>query len=149
MTTSLNSSGFVITDEKDASRYTLMRDGNLVSALDYRDDGSFPVIDAMYGGAFISNAPVTYAEAALGADIEVPTLGGQRVKLRIPAGTPNGRTFRVRGRGVSRKNGEKADLLVTVEVQVPASMNQAASDALKAHAEALGATDPRAGLFTK
>ena len=40
MTTSLNSSGFVITDEKDASRYTLMRDGNLVSALDYRDDGS-------------------------------------------------------------------------------------------------------------
>jgi len=93
--------------------------------------------------------PVTYAEAALGADIEVPTLGGQRVKLRIPAGTPNGRTFRVRGRGVSRKNGEKADLLVTVEVQVPASMNQAASDALKAHAEALGATDPRAGLFTK
>lgn len=40
MSTSLSSSGFVVTDEKDASRYTLMRDGVLVSALDYRDDGT-------------------------------------------------------------------------------------------------------------
>ncbi|HRL49605.1 MAG TPA: molecular chaperone DnaJ [Propioniciclava sp.] len=93
--------------------------------------------------------PVTYSEAALGADIEVPTLGGQRVKLRIPAGTPNGRTFRVRGRGVPKKNGEKADLLVSVEVQVPSAMNAAATEALKAHAAALGSTDPRAGLFAK
>lgn len=94
-------------------------------------------------------APITYAEAALGADIEVPTLTGQRVKLRIPPGTPNGRTFRVRGRGVSKKNGEKGDLLVTVEVQVPASMSDKATEALKAHAEALGASDPRADLFKK
>ena len=92
---------------------------------------------------------MTYAEAALGGDIEVPTLTGQRVKLRIPAGTPNGRTFRVRGRGVAKKNGEKGDLLVTIEVQVPSSMNDAASEALKAHAEALGSADPRADLFKK
>ena len=94
-------------------------------------------------------APVTYAEAALGGDIEVPTLTGQRVKLRIPAGTPNGRTFRVRGRGVAKKNGEKGDLLVTTEVQVPTSMNDTATEALKAHAEALGSADPRADLFKK
>ena len=43
-------------------------------------------------------APVTFQEAALGAEIEVPTLGGQPVKLRLSPGTPNGRTLRVRGK---------------------------------------------------
>ena len=47
------------------------------------------------------SVPVTFAEAALGAEIKVPTLGGSPVTLRVPPGTPNGRTFRVRGRGVS------------------------------------------------
>lgn len=93
--------------------------------------------------------PVTYAEAALGGDIEVPTLDGRRVKLRIPAGTANGRTFRVRGRGVGKKTGESGDLLVTVEVLVPASMSVQAAEALRSHAEALGVTDPRADLFKK
>ena len=63
--------------------------------------------------------PVTFAEAALGAEIKVPTLEGRRSRCSIPAGTPNGRTFRVRGRGVARKDGTKGDLLVTVEVLVP------------------------------
>src|SRR5215469_11198535 len=59
-------------------------------------------------------APVTIAEAALGAEIKVPTLNGMPVSLRIPAGTPNGRTFRVRGKGVRHKDGTYGDLLVTV-----------------------------------
>ena len=67
-------------------------------------------------------APVTFAEAALGAEIEVPTLGGPPVKLRVPAGTPNGRTFRVRGKGVTKRDGTKGDLLVSVEVVVPAGL---------------------------
>lgn len=92
-------------------------------------------------------APVTYAEAALGGDIEVPTLDGHTVKLRIPAGTANGRTFRVRGRGVGKKNGESGDLLVTVEVCVPASMNEQAAEALRNHVNALGVADLRADLF--
>src|SRR5690606_26635108 len=63
--------------------------------------------------------PVTFSEAALGAEIKVPTLKGMPVTLRIPPGTPNGRTFRIRGRGVTRKDGTKGDLLATAEVVVP------------------------------
>ena len=92
-------------------------------------------------------APVTFAEAALGAEIEVPTLGGQPVKLRIPPGTPNGRTFRVRGKGVRRRDGTRGDLLVSVEVLVPAALNDQARQALASYAEAVGSADPRAKLF--
>lgn len=91
-------------------------------------------------------APITYAEAALGAEIEVPTLTGSKVRLRIPAGTPNGRTFRARGKGVTRSDGTKADLLITVQVVVPASLSEDAKSALHAYAEAAGEPDPRARL---
>lgn len=92
-------------------------------------------------------APVTFGEASLGADIEVPTLGGQTVRLRIPAGTPNGRTFRVRGRGVGRSDGTRGDLLVSVEVVVPSTLNDAARTALEQYVDAVGDTNPRAALF--
>lgn len=92
-------------------------------------------------------APVTFAEAALGGQIEVPTLSGQRVKLRIPAGTPNGRTFRVRGKGVSRKNGTTGDMLVSVEVAVPTELDEKARKALEEFTTAAGQADPRSGLF--
>jgi molecular chaperone DnaJ len=92
-------------------------------------------------------APVTFTEAALGAEIEVPTLGGQPVKLRIPPGTPTGRTFRVRGKGVRRRDGTRGDLLVSVEVLVPAALNDQARQALASYAEAVGSADPRAKLF--
>jgi molecular chaperone DnaJ len=92
--------------------------------------------------------PVTFTEAALGAEIEVPTLGGPAVKLRIPAGTPNGRTFRIRGKGVTKRDGSKGDLLVAVEVQVPSVLNERARQALNNYAEAVGSADPRAKLFT-
>lgn len=92
-------------------------------------------------------APVTFSEAALGSEIEVPTLGGQPVKLKIPAGTPNGRTFRVRGKGVSRRDGSTGDLLVSVEVVVPASLTPEAREALDSYAQAVGSQNPRAKLF--
>jgi len=92
-------------------------------------------------------APVTIDEAALGAQIKVPTLGGSPVTLKIPAGTPNGRVFRVRGRGVSRKDGTHGDLLVTVEVSVPAELSAEAKAALEAYRSARGDQDPRSGLF--
>lgn len=92
--------------------------------------------------------PVTFTEAALGADISVPTLGGQRVTLKIAAGTPNGRTFRVRGKGVHKPDGSTGDLLVTVEVQVPNAINDTAKEALASFAAALGDdADPRAALY--
>jgi molecular chaperone DnaJ len=90
--------------------------------------------------------PVTFAEAALGADVRVPTLDGQ-VTVRIPAGTPNGKVLRVRGRGVSAHNGKDAgDLLVTVDVHVPAALTDEQREAVEAVARALP-DDPRAPLF--
>jgi molecular chaperone DnaJ len=88
--------------------------------------------------------PVTYPEAALGADISVPTLDSP-VTLRIPAGTANGRTFRVKGRGVPRKVGGAGDLLVTVEVAVPQKLSAPAKEALEKYAAA-APHDPREHL---
>jgi molecular chaperone DnaJ len=92
------------------------------------------------------SVPVTFAEAALGADVDVPTPGGGTVKLRLAEGTTSGRVMRVRGKGVTRKDGSKGDLLVTVEVAVPARLSAAARDALTAYAEATAEHDPRADL---
>jgi molecular chaperone DnaJ len=94
-------------------------------------------------------APVTFNEAALGAEIEVPTLNGTPVTLRIPPGTPNGRTFRVRGKGVTKRDGSKGDLLVSVEVAVPEALNEQARQALSSYGDAVGATNPRAKLFAQ
>jgi molecular chaperone DnaJ len=90
--------------------------------------------------------PVTFPELTLGATLTVPTLDGT-VSLKVPAGTTSGRTLRVRGRGVERKNGKKGDLLVTVEVAVPQKLDDAASEALQAYAEATKSFDPRADLL--
>ncbi|GGR83528.1 chaperone protein DnaJ 1 [Streptomyces aureoverticillatus] len=91
--------------------------------------------------------PVTYAEAALGGEVTVPTLGGPPVTLKLPPGTPNGRTMRARGKGAVRKDGTRGDLLVTVEVAVPTTLSPAATEALEAYRKATADTDPRAELF--
>ena len=91
------------------------------------------------------SVPVTFPEAALGATVKVPTLGGSPVTLKIPAGTASGRTFRVRGKGVPRRDGTRGDLLVTVEVAVPPKVAGKAKEALEAYAAA-SADDPRAHL---
>ncbi len=65
--------------------------------------------------------PVSFPEAALGANIDVPTLDG-KVTLKIPPGTPNGKTFRVTGKGAPKPKGGAGDLLVTVEVEVPTEL---------------------------
>jgi molecular chaperone DnaJ len=91
--------------------------------------------------------PVTFAEAALGADVKVPTLDG-KVTVRIPAGTPSGKVMRVRGHGVDADGKKKAkgDLLVTVDVQIPVNLNSDQRAAIEGLAQALDA-DPRAHLF--
>jgi molecular chaperone DnaJ len=91
--------------------------------------------------------PITMAEAALGAEIKVPSHHGMPVSLRIPAGTPTGRTFRVRGKGVRRKDGTVGDLLVTVNVQVPTELSDKARSALEAYREATAGPDPRGDLL--
>ncbi len=91
--------------------------------------------------------PVSFDEAALGAEVKVPTLAGASVTLKLPPGTPNGRTFRVRGKGARRKDGTMGDLLATVEVQVPAVLDQATREAVEAYRAATGGQTLRAGLF--
>jgi len=96
--------------------------------------------------------PVTFDEAALGADVEVPTFGGGTVRVRVPAGTPSGRTLRVRGKGVAAggssgsagANGTAGDLLVTVQVVVPQRLSDEARAAVEAFAAATKDADVRA-----
>ena len=75
--------------------------------------------------------PVTFAEAALGTELKVPTLDGP-VTLKVPAGTQNGRTFRVRGRGVPGAGRKGAgDLLVSLQVAVPEKLSRKERDLLR------------------
>ncbi|AXH34576.1 J domain-containing protein [Humibacter sp. BT305] len=92
--------------------------------------------------------PVTFVEATLGATIEVPTLGGAPVKLKVAPGTPSGRVLRVKGRGVETSKG-KGDLLAVVQVAVPSHLSPAAREALEAFREAEPNENPRADLLAK
>ncbi|MDN3496766.1 DnaJ C-terminal domain-containing protein [Planococcus sp. APC 4015] len=92
--------------------------------------------------------PVTFTEAALGATIEVPTLGGDPVKLRVAPGTPSGRVLRVKGRGVDTAKGT-GDLLAEVQVAVPAHLDEAAREALERFRELEPKENPRGDLMAK
>jgi molecular chaperone DnaJ len=91
--------------------------------------------------------PVTFPEAALGAEIDVPTTDGSTVRVKVPAGTPSGRTLRVKGRGVQGK--QPGDLLVTVQVAVPQRVDGDARKAVDAFAAATAGEDPRAELLAR
>jgi len=86
--------------------------------------------------------PVSFAEAVRGTTVTVPTLDGQPVTVRIPAGTPPGRTLRVRGRGVPKRAGGRGDLLVTVQVDVPRHL----TDRQRQLIDDLAATDDTTAL---
>ncbi len=92
--------------------------------------------------------PVTFPELVDGTTVTVPTMDG-KVSLKVPAGSPSGRTLRVRGRGVKRKDGRTGDLLVTVELSVPQPLNAAARQALDDYAAATRDHDPRADLTAR
>jgi len=84
--------------------------------------------------------PVTFAEAVLGTQVSVPTPDGS-VTLKVPPGTRSGRTFRVKGKGFPTKTGH-GDLLVTVEVDVPATLRDDERAALEAYAS-VATANPR------
>jgi molecular chaperone DnaJ len=94
------------------------------------------------------DVPVTFAEAALGATIEVPTFDGAPVKLRIAPGTPSGRVLRVKGRGVKTARGQ-GDLLATVEIAVPSHLSSEAQRKLEEFVEALPEENPRDDLLAR
>ena len=100
------------------------------------------------GENLLLTLPVTFAEAALGADLKVPTLSGDDVTVRLAAGTPTGRVLRVKGRGV-KKGAVTGDLLITIEVQVPRALEGKALDAVKAFADATAGVDVRADFLAK
>jgi molecular chaperone DnaJ len=110
--------------------------------------GGHPVFGRS-GANLTVTVPVTFTEATLGAEIKIPTHRGMPVNLRIPAGTPAGRVFRVRGKGASRPDGTTGDLLVKVDVQVPppASLSGSARDALEKFKDATAGEDPREELL--
>ncbi|GAA1488366.1 DnaJ C-terminal domain-containing protein [Brachybacterium sacelli] len=89
--------------------------------------------------------PVSFDEAVLGTKVSVPLLDGGTVTLKVPAGTPSGRTLRVRGKGLVTKK-TTGDLLVTVQVAVPTHVEGKAKQAVEDLREALADEDPRAGL---
>lgn len=89
-----------------------------------------PLFSQGNNGDLHIHLPVTFTEAALGAKVAVPTLDGH-VTVKVPAGTQSGKTLRVRGRGAPRPRGGKGDLLVTVEVQVPAKLTKQEKDLLE------------------
>jgi len=92
--------------------------------------------------------PVTFTEATLGATIEVPTLGGEVVKLRVAPGTPSGRVLRVKGRGVKTSKGT-GDLLAELQVAVPSHLDDAAREALLAFQAAEPKENPRGDMMAK
>ena len=90
--------------------------------------------------------PVTFVEATLGATVEVPTLGGEPVRLRVAAGTPSGRVLRVKGRGVTTAKGT-GDLLAAVHIAVPSHLSDEAKKALEDFAAASPKENPRDELL--
>jgi molecular chaperone DnaJ len=100
------------------------------------------------GENLLVNLPITFTEAALGADVKVPVLSGDEVTVRIAPGTPTGRTLRVKGRGIV-KGAVTGDLLVTVEIQVPQRVDGKALEALKIFAEETAGEDVRTELTNK
>jgi molecular chaperone DnaJ len=89
--------------------------------------------------------PITFVEAALGAEIDVPTLEG-KVRLRIPAGTQTNKTFRVRDHGVQNAKGDRGDLLVTVSITVPEELTDEGKELLQQFRLKNPHDDPRSHL---
>jgi len=100
------------------------------------------------GENLLLTLPVTFVEATLGADLKVPTLGGEDVTVRLAAGTPTGRVLRVKGRGIT-KGHTVGDLLITIDIQVPRRVEGDALEALKKYDELTKEEDVRSEFIQK
>jgi len=95
----------------------------------------------------VVDVPVTYAEAALGANVEVPTPYGDRVSLKVPAGTQDGRQLRIRGHGAPKLRGSgKGDLIARLRLTVPKKLTKKEREALE-ELQKVSREDPREELF--
>ena len=90
------------------------------------------------GTSVLCEAPITFAQAVLGAELEIPTIDG-KVKYDLPEGTQSGTTFRLRGKGIPSINGRgRGDQYVTVYIETPRNLNKEQKEALKKFAETVG-----------
>jgi molecular chaperone DnaJ len=100
------------------------------------------------GADLVIEVPVSYTEAALGATVEVPTPYGERVSLKVPAGTQDGRQLRIRGHGAPKLDGSgKGDLIARLRVSVPKKLSKKEREALE-ELQKLSRDDPRQALFS-
>ena len=104
------------------------------------------------GNSVLLELPITYAQAALGAELEVPTLDGN-VKMTVPEGTQPGATFRLRGKGIPYLRGSgRGDQFVTVTLEVPKNLTNSQKELLRQFAASMGELDgvkPSGGIFGK
>ena len=90
------------------------------------------------GTSVLLKVPVTFTQAVLGAELEIPTIDG-KVKYDLPEGTQSGTTFRLKGKGIPSINGRgRGDQYVTVYIETPKGLNREQKDALKKFAETMG-----------
>ena len=90
------------------------------------------------GTSVLCEAPITFTQAVLGAELEIPTIDG-KVKYTIPEGTQSGTTFRLKGKGIPGLNGRgRGDQYVTVNIETPRNLNREQKEALRKFSELLG-----------
>ena len=93
------------------------------------------------GSSILFEMPISFVQAARGAEVEVPTLDG-KVKYTIPEGTQTGTTFRLRGKGIPYLNGSgRGDQYVTVNIETPKNLNKEQKELLRKFGEATGGGD--------
>lgn len=103
------------------------------------------------GTSVLCEAPITFAQAVLGAELEIPTIDG-KVKYDLPEGTQSGTTFRLKGKGIPSINGRgRGDQYVTVYIETPRNLNKEQKEALRKFAETMGDEnyEERKGFFGK
>ncbi len=109
--------------------------GNLIIEIRVKEDKIF----RRRGNDIFCEVPISFAEATLGAEIDVPVLGGCSEKFRIPEGTQSGTDFTLKGKGIPDINTKrKGDLTITVAVETPRNLNSKQKELLSAFAESLG-----------
>ena len=122
--------------------------GDLIIEVRVKEDKIF----TREGNHLYCDVPITFAEAALGADIDVPVLGGKTEKLHIPEGTQSGASFTLRGKGIPNVNsGRKGDIIITAVVETPKNLTSKQKELLEAFAKSLGEnnTKSRQSFFSK
>ena len=118
--------------------------GDLIVTIHVEEDSVY----SREGNDLRMTLPVTFAEATLGANVELPLIDGSTVTVKVPAGSDSGRTLRLKGRGVATKKGT-GDLLATISVVVPKDLTPEQLDSIKSLADSLDQSDPRAELVKK